>query len=52
MLGNFMLKVKVKASPRNPFVKLALFKKAGKHGKSNKAMRRLNKVKLYGEVAI
>ena len=47
-----MFKIKVKVNPRNPFVKLALFKKAGKHGKSNKAIRRLNKVKIYGEVAI
>jgi hypothetical protein len=28
------------AKPRNPLVVLALFKKAGKHQKTNKALRR------------
>ena len=36
------MKIRLKpiAAPRNPFVKLALFKKAGSHTKSNKALRR------------
>ena len=40
--GESKMKVKLKpsATPRNPFVKLAMFKKAGSHKKSNKALRR------------
>lgn len=45
------MKVKLKptAAPRNPFVKLAMFKKAGSHKKSNKALRRLQKMRDRGE---
>ena len=39
------------ATPRNPFVKLALFKKAGSHRKSFKALRRQHKQELYGTLA-
>ncbi len=35
------------AGPRNPFVKLALFKKAGEHRKSNKAVRKAMKQKHW-----
>jgi len=34
------MKRKIQITARNPFVKLALFKKAGKHQKTNKALRR------------
>jgi hypothetical protein len=37
--------MKKKTTPRNYLVKLALFRKAGVHRKSNKAMRRLEKSK-------
>lgn len=30
----------MKRKPRNPYVKLALFRKAGKHMKTNKALRK------------
>lgn len=33
-------------APRNPLVAEALFRKAGAHGKSEKAMRRKEKMKL------
>lgn len=49
--GESKMKVKLKptAAPRNPFVKLAMFKKAGSHKKSNKALRRLQKMRDRGE---
>ena len=34
------------ASPRNPFVKMALFRKAGTHRKSNKALRKAENQKV------
>lgn len=40
------MKRKMIATPkRNPYVKLALFRKAGSHRKSNKAIRRNNKTR-------
>lgn len=36
---------------RNPFVVLAMKRKAGSHRKPNKAIRRAEKVNLYGDVA-
>ena len=36
------------ATARNPFVKLALFKKAGKHQKTNKAIRKAMKQEYLG----
>ena len=39
------MKKKTTPQPRNYLVKLALFRKAGSHKKSNKAMRRLEKSK-------
>ena len=42
------MKRKMIATPRNPFVKLALFKKAGKHQKTNKAIRKAMKQQLMG----
>ena len=39
------MKKKTTPQPRNYLVKLALFRKAGVHRKSNKAMRRLEKSK-------
>ena len=53
MLKEIKMKLKLKpiATPRNPFVKLALFKKAGSHAKSHKALRRQEKIKLYGTLA-
>jgi len=39
------MKKKNTPQPRNYLVKLALFRKAGSHKKSNKAMRRLEKSK-------
>ena len=39
------MKKKTTPQPRNYFVKLALFRKAGSHKKSNKAIRRLEKSK-------
>ena len=39
------MKKKTTPKPRNYFVKLALFRKAGSHKKSNKAIRRLEKSK-------
>jgi len=42
------MKKKNTSQPRNYLVKLALFRKAGSHRKSNKAVRRNEKVKkLY-----
>jgi len=42
------MKKKNTTQPRNYLVKLALFRKAGSHRKSNKAVRRNEKVKkLY-----
>ena len=42
------MKKKKTPQPRNYLVKLALFRKAGSHRKSNKAVRRSEKVKkLY-----
>ena len=43
-----MKKQKKSPQPRNFLVKLALFRKAGSHRKSNKALRRAEKAKkLY-----
>ena len=43
-------KLKLEASkPRNPYVMLLRFKKSGVHQKSNKALRRAEKVKFKGE---
>jgi hypothetical protein len=39
------MKKKTTPQPRNYLVKLALFRKAGSHKKSNKAIRRLDKSK-------
>ena len=39
------MKKKTTPQPRNYLVKLALFRKAGSHKKSNKAIRRLEKSK-------
>ena len=36
---------------RNPFVVLAMKRKAGSHRKPNKAIRRAEKVNIYGDVA-
>lgn len=44
------MKQKKVASPRNYLIKLALFRKAGSHRKSNKALRRSNKVKDRSQV--
>jgi hypothetical protein len=46
------MKKKTTPQPRNYLVKLALFRKAGSHKKSNKAIRRLEKSKknYYSEV--
>lgn len=33
-------------APRNPFVAVAIVKKAGAHSKTNKARRRVEKMKL------
>ena len=46
------MKKKKTPQPRNYLVKLALFRKAGSHQKSNKAIRRLEKSKknYYSEV--
>ena len=46
------MKKKTTPQPRNYLVKLALFRKAGVHRKSNKAVRRLEKSKksYYSEV--
>lgn len=43
-------KARKRSAPRNPFVAAALFKKAGTHAKSNKALRRHAKV-LQGRLA-
>lgn len=43
-------KARKRSAPRNPFVAAALFKKAGTHAKSNKALRRQEKV-LQGRLA-
>lgn len=43
------------SAPRNPFVAVAMFKKAGAHGKSSKALRRAEKMELqsgYGIAAV
>ena len=47
-----IMKKKKTPQPRNYLVKLALFRKAGSHKKSNKAIRRLEKSKknYYSEV--
>jgi hypothetical protein len=42
------MKKKTPPQPRNYLVKLALFRKAGVHRKSNKAVRRLEKSKKSG----
>lgn len=42
------MKKKTTPQPRNHLVKLALFRKAGSHKKSNKAIRRLEKSKKSG----
>ena len=42
------MKKKNAPQPRNYLVKLALFRKAGVHRKSNKAIRRLEKSKKSG----
>jgi hypothetical protein len=39
------------SAPRNPFVSAAKFRKAGAHKKSNKALRRSDKVKYQGALA-
>lgn len=39
------------AAARNPFVALAMKRKAGSHRKPNKAVRRAEKVSLLGDVA-
>jgi hypothetical protein len=36
----------MKRKPRNPYVKLALFRKAGAHRKSIKSMRRKEKMEI------
>ncbi len=36
------------SAPRNPFVAAAMFKKAGTHRKSNKSLRRADKMSLSG----
>jgi len=41
-----MKKLKLTVVKRNPFVRLALFKQAGKHGKTTKALRRQARVDL------
>lgn len=38
-------------APRNPFVAAAKFRKAGKHDKTEKALRRARKIHLRGSVA-
>lgn len=43
-------KARKRSAPRNPFVAATLFKKAGTHAKSNKALRRQEKV-LQGRLA-
>ena len=43
-------KARKRSAPRNPFVAATLFKKAGTHAKSNKALRRREKV-LQGRLA-
>ena len=40
------MKNKATPQPRNYLVKLALFRRAGSHRKSNKALRRNDKVKI------
>ena len=45
--GHFM-KQKLIAKERNKFVALALFRKAGVHRKTNKALRRAQKQMLLG----
>jgi hypothetical protein len=40
------MKKKTTPQPRNYLVKLALFRRAGSHRKSNKALRRTDKVKI------
>ena len=42
------MKKKTTPQPRNVYVKLALFRRAGSHRKSNKAIRRLEKSKKSG----
>jgi len=41
------MKRKMIAKQRNQFVVLALFRKAGVHRKTNKALRRLDKIRGY-----
>lgn len=43
-------KARKRSAPRNPFVAVALFKKAGTHAKSSKSQRRQEKV-LQGRLA-
>lgn len=42
------MKRKMTVSPRNPFVKLALMRKAGSHRKTNKQMRIAEKREILG----
>ena len=44
------MKKKNTPQPRNYLVKLALFRKAGSHRKSNKAIRRNDKVKIKNKM--
>lgn len=39
-------------APRNPFVAAAKMKKAGAHGKSNKALRRAGKIEMQRRVGV
>lgn len=41
---------KIKVTARNPLVRLAMFRKAGSHRKTNKALRRQEKSRGYGEM--
>ena len=45
------MKRKMIAKQRNQFVVLALFRKAGAHRKTNKALRRLDKIRGYNLTA-
>ena len=44
------MKRKPNVRERNRFVALALFRKAGAHRKSNKALRKADKQRGYGEM--
>ena len=41
-----------KSAPRNPLVAVALFKAAGAHGRSEKALRRAAKMQLQREYGV